>query len=143
MDNSTRDILQVAHYVAVVGCSSDSGKAAHNVPLFLKEHGYHIIPINPNHLEILGETCYPNLRHLPKDQPVDVVEIFRPAEETATIVRNIIKWAEETGRSPVIWTQLGVSSGEAEELARKAGFTYIKNRCMKVEFRRVESELEA
>ena len=143
MDNNTRDILQEVKNIAVVGCSSDSGKAAHNVPLFLKEHGYHIIPVNPSHLEILGETCYPNLRSLPKDQPVDVVEIFRPPEETATIVRHIIKWAEKTGQNPVIWTQLGVSSSEAEELARQAGFVYIKNRCMKVEFRRVESELEA
>lgn len=143
MDYNTRNILQEARYIAVVGCSGDPGKAAHNVPLFLKEQGYHIIPINPNHLEILGQTCYPNLRSLPKDEPVDVVEIFRPPEETATIVRHIIKWARETGRNPVIWTQLGVSSAEAEELARKAGFTYVRNRCMKIEFRQVESELEA
>lgn len=143
MDYNTRDILQEVKNVAVIGCSSDPGKAAHNVPRFLKEHGYHIIPINPSHIEILGETCYPNLISLPKDLAVDVVEIFRPPEETASIVRHIIKWSEKTGQRPVIWTQLGVSSGEAEELARKAGFTYVKNRCMKVEFRRVESELEA
>ena len=142
MDSNIQTILQEARNIAVVGCSGDASKDAHNVPAFLQKQGYHIIPINPNHEEILGETCYPNLKSLPDDLQVDVVDIFRPPSETAGIVQQIISWAQSTDRNPVIWTQLGVSSSEAEQLARDAGLQYISNRCMKVEFLRTEPNLQ-
>ncbi len=143
MDNNIQKILREATNVAVIGCSIEPSKDAHKVPAFLQKRGYQIIPVNPNHDEILGETCYHDLKSIPDNLPVDIVEIFRPSNETAGIVRRIIEWANKNGRKPVIWTQLGVSSEEAEQLARVADFTYVKNRCMKIEYRQMESELQS
>jgi len=143
MDNDIQKILRDAKNIAVIGCSNESFKDAHKVPAFLQEQGYRIIPVNPKHEEILGETCYPNLKSLPDNLPVDVIDIFRPSDETAGIVRRIVEWAAKNGRKPIIWTQLGVSSNEAEKIARNADFIYVKNRCMKIEFRRLESELQS
>ncbi len=141
MQPNILEILQSTGNIAVVGCSGDPGKDAHKIPAFLQECGYNIIPVNPNHNRVLDEPCYPVVSSIPDNIPVDVVDIFRPSGETAGIVRQIIDWSHQTNRLPVIWTQLGVSSEEAEELAGEAGFAYIPNRCMKVEYERYSSEI--
>jgi uncharacterized protein len=64
---------------------------------------------------------------------VDVVNIFRRPQFTAEMVRNAVERAKTTGTKPVIWTQVGVSSSEAEHLATEAGLPYIRNRCIMVE----------
>ena len=135
-DASSLDLAQIltdASVVAVVGCSAQRTRTSHQIARYLQDHGYRIIPVNPNYDEILGETCYPDLPSIPGDVTVDVVDIFRRPAHTADMVRSAMERIETTGEQPVIWTQIGVSSPEARDLADTAGLAYVRNRCIKIE----------
>ena len=124
-DEEIRHILSLKK-VAVIGMSKHSAKAAHFVPKYLSEHGFDITPINPNSTEILGKKSYPNVSSL--DQPVDIVDIFRPSEDVLPFVEDAIK-----KKPKVIWLQEGIHNSEAEELARSNGIMVVFNRCMLAE----------
>ena len=116
--------------IAVVGMSKHSVKAAHFVPKYLFEQGFDITPINPNADEILGKKSYPDISSL--DQPVDIVDIFRPSEDVLPFVEDAIK-----KKPKVIWLQEGIHNIEAENLARKHGIDVVFNRCMLAEHQRL------
>ena len=118
-----KHIYDEVRTIAVVGASNDPTRAAHNVPAYLQEQGYRIIPVNPSHAELLGEKAYASLADI--EEPVDVVDVFRPAEETPEIARQ----AAALG-SHVLWLQLGIESDEAAEVAFDAGMQVVMNRCM-------------
>ena len=129
----TAQVLTTAQTIAVVGCSPRAFQTSHRIARYIQDAGFTMIPVNPNHGEILGETAYPDLVSIPDDVQIDVVNVFRRSEFTADVVRDAADRAERTGRRPVIWTQLGVSSAEAERLADEAGLPYIANRCLMVD----------
>ena len=54
-------ILEHSKTIAAIGCSSNPEKAAHRIPKYMKEHGYKIIPVNPNSENILGEKTYKSI----------------------------------------------------------------------------------
>ena len=128
--------LRDAETIAVVGCSGRSSRTSNRIAAYLQEAGYRVIPVNPNYDTILGETCYPDLPSVPEDVRIDIVDIFRAPEHAADMVHSTIDRTEQTGERPVIWTQLGVSSDEAEQLADEAGLPYVRNTCIMVEHRR-------
>lgn len=130
-------ILRSAQVIAVVGCSGRSTRTSHKIARYMQKRGYRIIPVNPNYDEVLGKTCYPDLPSVPDDVDIDIVDIFRRPQHTAEMVRTAIERMEDTGQRPVIWTQLGVSSSEAEDLAEDAELPYVRNRCIKVAYDRV------
>lgn len=132
-----RTVLETADTIAVVGCSATPTRTSHKIARYLQERGYRIVPVNPNYEEVLGEPCYPDLPSVPADTEIDIVDIFRAPKHTADMVRSAIDRVEETGERPVIWTQLGVSSPEAKELAEGAGLPYVRNRCLKIEYDRL------
>lgn len=132
-----QSVLESADVIAVVGCSATATRMSHKIARYMQDRGYRIVPVNPNYEEILGETCYPDLPSVPTDVEIDVVDIFRRPEDTADMVRSAIERVEKTGERPVIWTQPGVSSPEAEELAAEAGLVYVRNRCVKIEYDRL------
>jgi hypothetical protein len=132
-----RTVLETAETIAVVGCSAKATRTSHKIARYLQDRGYRIVPVNPNYDEVLGETCYPDLPNVPADIEIDIVDIFRRPEHTADMVHSAIERVEATGERPVIWTQLGVSSSEAEELAAEAGLPYVRNRCIKIEYDRL------
>src|SRR2546421_8061155 len=109
--------------IAVVGASADESKAAHQIPLYLQSQGYRIVPVNPRGGELLGEPVFRSLAQI--DVPVDVVEVFRPAQETPEIARQAIAIGAK-----VLWLQLGIVSEEARQIAEAAGLTVVMNRCM-------------
>ena len=109
--------------IAVVGASADESKATHQVPRYLQSQGYRILPVNPHGGEIFGEPVFRSLAEI--DVPVDVVDVFRPAEEAPQIARQAIAIGAK-----VLWLQLGIVSEEARRLAESAGLTVIMNRCM-------------
>jgi len=117
--------------VAVVGCSSTPGKDAHEIPKYLLERGYDVIPVNPFADEIFGRGAYDGLADV--EEEVDVVDVFRPSEEVPGIVDEAI----ERGDVLVIWTQLGIEHDGAAARAEEAGLTVVQDRCMKVEHRRL------
>jgi predicted CoA-binding protein len=118
-----KHIYDEAKTIAVVGASDDPTRAAHNVPAYLQEQGYRIIPVNPRHTELLGEKSYASLADI--EEPVDVVDVFRPAGEAPAIARL----AAELGAG-VFWLQLGIESDEAAEIAFDSGMQVVMNRCM-------------
>lgn len=132
-----RSTLESARVIAVVGCSGQSDRTSHKIARYMQHRGYRIVPVNPNYDEVLGETCYPDLPSIPSDIEIDVVDIFRRPQYTADMVRTAIERTKQTGQRPVIWTQLGVSSSDAEALAAEADLPYVRNRCIKVAYDRL------
>jgi hypothetical protein len=130
------EVLSAARTIAVVGCSDDPTRTSYRIAQYMQERGYRIVPVNPNVASVLGETAYPDLPSIPEDISIDIVNIFRAPQHTADMVRDAIERVESTGETPVIWTQLGVSSPEARSLAAEAGLPYVRNRCIKVEHAR-------
>lgn len=118
-----RTVLEQATTVAVVGMSTDPGKAAHGVPLSLRRAGFRIIPVRPGVDEVAGERAYDSLRDIPDH--VDVVEVFRPAEEAPDIAREAVEIGADA-----VWLQLGLTSQEARRVAEEAGLAYVEDRCM-------------
>jgi predicted CoA-binding protein len=132
-----RTVLDDAETIAVVGCSATPTRTSHKIAKYMQARGYRIVPVNPNYDEVLGEPCYPDLPSIPADVTIDIVDIFRAPEHTADMVRSALDRISQTGEQPVIWTQRGVSSSEAEALAAEAGLPYVRNRCIKVAYDRV------
>jgi predicted CoA-binding protein len=118
-----RPIYMESKVIAVVGASPDTSKRANIVPSYLQDEGYRIIPVNPNHDQILGQRSYPTLADIP--EPVDVVDVFRPADEAPQIAEQ----AAAIG-AKVLWLQLGIVSDEAGQIAHDAGMIYVSDLCM-------------
>jgi uncharacterized protein len=116
-------IYEQTKTIAVVGASANERKAAHVIPKYLQSQGYRIIPVNPKGGEILGERVYTSLEAI--DEPVDVIEVFRPAAEAETIAREAVGIG-----AGVVWFQLGTHSTEAIQLAADGGLTVVGGRCM-------------
>jgi predicted CoA-binding protein len=131
-----REILEYAQAVAVVGASRDPDKAGGSVPLALKEHGFRLFPVNPTADGLFGERVYRSLRDVP--EKVDVVQVFRPAEEAPEIARQAVAIGARA-----LWLQLGITSGEARKIAESAGLDYVEDRCMGVERARYQIDKRA
>ena len=129
-DDELREILEL-ETIAVVGCSSTPGKAAHDIPKFMRQRGYDIVPVNPYADEIFGKDVYDSLAAV--EETVELVDVFRPSEEVAGIVD------EALGREDVeaVWTQLGIRDPAAGERVEAAGKQYVEDRCLKVEYQRL------
>ena len=123
-------ILKKNKIIAVVGASRNPSKAAHSIPKYLKEHGYTIIPVNPKAETILEEKVYPSLSEIPVQ--VDIVDIFRPSEDTPKIVEEAVKL-----KPKLIWLQLGIVNEKAKEIAEKKGILFVMDKCMKIEHMRL------
>ena len=124
-------ILNSSKTIAVVGLSPKPDRPSYRVASYLKEQGYRIIPVNAYASEILGETCYPDLRSIPEQ--VDVVDIFRRSERVPAIVEEAI----EIG-AKAVWMQEGVINEEAATRAREAGLLVVMDKCMLKEHRKLQ-----
>ncbi|WP_129116873.1 CoA-binding protein [Halegenticoccus tardaugens] len=133
-DDGLRDLLEL-DVVAVVGCSSTPGKAAHEIPAYLQRHGYDVIPVNPYADEILGREAYDSLADV--EEEVDLVDVFRPSEEVPNVVDQVIARKADRGDVRAIWLQLGIEHDEAAARAEEAGLRIVQDRCMKVEHGRL------
>ncbi len=139
-DKEIERILTNYRTVAVVGLSADSSKYSHVVAKFLQSKGWRIIPVNPNVETVLGEKSYKSLIDLPESvqKTVEVVDIFRRSEDVPPVVDQAIQLYAKNGKPFVVWMQLGIVNDEAAARARKAGLTVVMDKCMKVEFQRLE-----
>lgn len=124
-------ILKDSKTVAVVGISHKEERDSNKVARYLQQHGYKMIPVNPKYKEVLGETCYPDLKSIPEH--VDVVDIFRNVEAIPPIVDEAIEIGAGT-----VWMQLGLSHEEAATKARAAGVRVVMDKCMKIEHSRID-----
>jgi len=123
----------------VVGLSRDPDKDSHRVSVYLKKHGFRIVPVNPFADEVLGEKSYKSLLDIPLEiqKIIDVIDVFRPAEDVSQIVEQAIKLKTMHEKLFAVWMQLGIVNEQAAETAKKAGFTVVMDRCMMVEHMRI------
>ena len=140
-----QDVAQINHLldtsktIALVGLSSDRQKASYFVAGYLKDEGYRIVPVNPKADTILGEKVYPDVASIPF--PVDIIDIFRPAQDVDEIVSQAIARKEKGIDSPTIWMQLRIINLPAAERALAAGLTVIVDKCVKMEHGRYRGGL--
>ncbi len=130
LDEAIIEILKESKTIAVVGMSKNPSKAAHRIPKYLKDVGYHVIPVNPTADEILGEKAYKTLEDIPVQ--VDIVDVFRPSGATPPFVKSAVKL-----KPKLIWLQLGISNEESKEIAEENGINYVENKCLMVEHRKI------
>lgn len=128
--NATSDeikkILVESKNVAVVGLSRKPDRPSFDIALYLKSQGYNVTGVNPGIPDFLGEPVYKSLKDIPG--PVDIVDIFRPAEAVPEIVEEAIQ-----KKAKVIWMQSGIVNNAAADRARAAGLQVVMNKCIKVE----------
>ena len=124
--------------IAVVGLSKDPSKPSHDVAKYLLTHGYRVIPVNPTVDEVLGQKSYKSLLELPDElkREVEVVDIFRRAEDVPPIVDEAIKLHSSFGHPKAIWMQLGIVNEEAARKGKASGMEVVMDRCMKIEHTR-------
>ena len=127
---TVRRVLGECRTIAVVGLSADWSRPSYFAAKYMQAHGYRIIPINPKYPEILGETCYADLRAVPFK--VDLVDVFRKPQDCLSIAQDAIDIGAK-----VLWLQIGVVNAEAQKLAQDAGLTVIMDRCVKIEYARL------
>src|SRR6266702_4101288 len=131
---SPQEALRKYKVIAVVGASKNPEKDAYKVPLYMKQHGYQIIPINPTADRILDEEAYPSLQDLPSElaNRVELVDVFRPSEELPEVARQVIEMRKKFGRPFVFWAQLGLENEEAKRILSKKGIPYVMNAFLRV-----------
>ncbi|MFZ0844519.1 MAG: CoA-binding protein [Pseudolabrys sp.] len=137
-DSYVRGILNTVKTIAMVGISPKENRPSYFVFKYLLERGYHMIPVNPGHAgkEILGQKVYAKLSDIP--EPIDMVDVFRASAFVMPIVQEALTLKP---KPQVIWMQLTVRDNEAAALAEAAGIKVVMNRCPKIEYGRLSSEI--
>jgi predicted CoA-binding protein len=137
-DGYIRGILNTVKSIAMVGVSPKDSRPSYFAFKYLLERGYHMIPVNPGHAdkEILRQKVFARLADIA--EPIDMVDIFRASQHVLPVVEEAL-----TLRPPpqVIWMQLGVRNDEAAAKAEAAGLKVVMNRCPKIEYGRLSSEI--
>ncbi|MEP7060221.1 MAG: CoA-binding protein [Actinomycetota bacterium] len=134
-DRELRALLGRARTIAVVGLSSKPDRPSFTVASYLQEHGYTIIPVNPNEVSVLGEPAYAGLLAIPRELSVDVVDVFRRAEATPAIARDAVAIGAK-----VLWLQEGIVNDEAAKVAGEAGLDVIMGVCIRKVRQRLQGE---
>jgi hypothetical protein len=137
-DAYIRGILNTVKTIAMVGVSNKESRPSYFAFKYLLERGYRMIPVNPGLAggELLGQKVYARLADIP--EPVDMVDIFRAAPYALGIVEETLKMQP---RPRVVWMQLGIRNDEAAALAEANGLKVVMNRCPKIEYGRLSSEI--
>ena len=130
--DTIRTLLTSTRTWAVIGCSPDPWRDSHRIAKLLQGKGMRIIPVNPSAGMILGERAYQSLAEIPAEIRIDVVDIFRRADQAGAHVDEAIA----TGAGAV-WMQLGVIDVPAAQRAREAGLNVVMDRCPAIEFPRL------
>ena len=125
-----RRILTRSHTIAVVGLSAQWHRPSYFAAKYMQEHGYRIIPVNPNYDTVLGERCYPQVTDIP--EPIDIVDCFRKHDAMVAIAHEAVAKGAH-----VLWMQLGIRSPDAARIAVDAGLDVVMDRCVKIEHARI------
>ncbi len=126
MNDEIKEILTKYKTIAIVGVSDKPDRDSYIVAEYLLNHGYKIIPVNPNIDSIFGLKAYPDLLSVPDE--IEIVDIFRRPEFVEEIVDQAIQ-----KKAKVVWMQLGVINEKAAQKALKAGLKVVMNKCIKIE----------
>ncbi|MBC8476104.1 MAG: CoA-binding protein [Gammaproteobacteria bacterium] len=127
-----RRILDASHIIAVVGLSANWWRPSYFAAKYMQDHGYRIIPVNPNYKDILGETCYPSLEDIPDDINIDIVDVFQRTEMAPSLAHSAVAIGAK-----IFWLQLGLINDEAADIARQGGLDVVMDHCVKIEHGRL------
>ena len=135
-DPQIKDFYQLKN-IAVVGVSKNEEKPSHQVPKYLIEHGYNVIPVNPTLTEVLGRKAYPSIADI--QERIDIVDVFRKSEDVPAVVDDVLKKKDGI---KVFWMQLGIYNEDAEKKAKENGIDVVYNRCIMEEHKRLFDDEE-
>ena len=129
-----RRILKANRVIAVVGLSADWFRPSHFAAKYMIEHGYTVVPVNPQHGRILGRACHASLSEAAWQAGVqiEIVDVFRRTEDVFPVAQEAIAIGAR-----VLWQQLGVRNLEAARAAEAAGLEAVVDRCVKIEHARL------
>ncbi|MAM60814.1 CoA-binding protein [Maritimibacter sp. UBA3975] len=135
-DDYITDIFERTRTIALVGWSPNDARPSHRVARFLADRGYRVIPVNPGQAgkEALGETVVASLADIPREWPVDMVDIFRRSDAVGPVVDEAL---EHLPGLKTVWMQLGVENEDAAAAARAAGIDVVMDRCPAIEIPRL------
>jgi predicted CoA-binding protein len=125
LGRSSKEVLERATTIAVVGASRDPNKAGGSVPEGLQRRGFRVIPINPFADVLFGEQVYRTLADVP--EKIDLVDVFRPAADAPEIARQAVAVGAKA-----LWLQLDIRSEEARRIAEAAGLDFVEDECTAV-----------
>ncbi len=131
-DEDIRQLLQSVRTIALIGASDNPQRASYGVMKALQDHGYRVLPVNPNITgeHVHGEYVWRDLGQI--GVPIDMVDIFRRPDAIGPIVDQAI-----TAGAKAIWMQLGVVNEEAAAKAEAAGLKVVMDHCPKIEISRL------
>ncbi len=137
-DGYIRGILNTVKTIAMVGVSANTSRPSYFAFKYLLERGYRMIPVNPGLAgqDLLGQRVYASLNDIP--EPVDMVDVFRASQYVPGIVEQAVRIQP---RPRVLWMQLGIRHEEAAGLAEANGIKVVMDRCPKIEYGRLSSEI--
>ena len=137
-DDYIRSILNGVKSIAMVGASPVNVRPSYFAFKYLAQRGYDMIPVNPGHIgkELLGKPFVASISDL--GRPVDMIDIFRNSSHIMPVVDEALTLSPPP---KVIWMQLGARDDAAAEKAEAAGIKVVMNRCPKIEYGRLSSEI--
>src|SRR5476649_1009579 len=137
-DNYIRAILNSVKSIAMVGASPVNVRPSYFAFKYLAQRGYDMIPVNPGHIgkSLLGKPFVASLADI--GRPVDMIDIFRNSSHIMPVVDQALKLHP---LPKIIWMQLGARDDEAAAKAEAAGLKVVMNRCPKIEYGRLSSEI--
>ena len=130
VDDKIKELFISSRVIALVGASKKKEKDSNIVMKFLQKSGYKVIPVNPTCVNetIHGERVYGTLLDI--KEKVDIVDVFRPSEETVDIANQ----TKEIG-AHVLWLQLNIENDKAKEIATKIKFITLLTNVLKLNFK--------
>jgi uncharacterized protein len=132
-DEEVARLLREARRIAVIGASSNPGRASNSVLETLLEAGFDCVPVNPNEREVLGRKAFPSLAEAAAETGAfDIVDVFRRPELCEVHAREAVAVGARC-----LWLQLGIVNWEAARIAAEGGLTVVMDRCTAIEVRRL------
>jgi hypothetical protein len=137
-DGYIRGIFNTVKTIAMVGVSANTSRPSYFAFKYLLERGYRVIPVNPGLAgqDLLGQRVYASLAEIA--EPVDMVDLFRASQYVPDIVEQTLRMQPRPG---VLWMQLGIRNDEAARRAEANGIKVVMDRCPKIEYGRLSSEI--
>ena len=131
-DEDIAELLTNARTIAMIGASDRPERPSYGVMKFLQDHGYRVIPVNPQITgeHVHGEFVFRDLSQL--GDPIDMVDIFRNSAAAGEAVDQAIAVGAKS-----VWMQLGVINHEAAARAEAAGLKVVMDHCIKIEIMRL------
>jgi len=133
-----RPLLVKGQTIAVIGLSPEPGRPSHEVARYLRDAGFRIVPVNPNHPTVLGEPAYATLTLAAKDHAIDIVDVFRRSEFAGAVVDEALTLRP---LPKLIWLQVGVLDPTACARAYDAHVPCVMDRCLMAAHRRLDFHL--